>query len=52
MLVACENREGYEDKGEIDILVARKRVSDKEWEISRVWKNDYLTYGRSMNPVF
>lgn len=51
-LVACENRDTYDDKGEMDIVVSRKILSNEYWEVSRVWKNNNLTYGRSMNPVF
>lgn len=52
MLVASENRDSYDDKGEIDIVLARKGEKDSDWEIRRIWQNESMTYGRSMNPVF
>lgn len=51
LLVACENRQENEDKGEIDILVARKEETDESFEIKNIFKYDNVS-GRSMNPAF
>jgi len=51
LLVSCENRQEKDDRGEIDILVARKGINSNTFEIRRVFKNEDQT-GRSMNPVF
>lgn len=51
LLLSCENRDEELDKGEMDILIARKAKKDVQWEIRRVVKQSD-DYGRSMNPVF
>lgn len=51
LLLSCENRDEELDKGEMDILIARKSEDDTQWEVRRVIKQDD-SYGRSMNPVF
>jgi len=51
VLVSCENREKPGDKGEIDILVSRKKKNNDVLEIKRVYEYDN-NKGRSMNPVF
>lgn len=51
LLVSCENREKAEDRGKIDILIARKVHGVDCFEIRKVFEyND--VQGRSMNPVF
>ena len=52
VLVSCENRSVFADKGEIDILVSRKERGDSVWRIRNVISQSSETYGRSMNPVF
>lgn len=52
ILVASENRETALDKEEIDIVLSRHTEAGSGWNISRIWRNDSKTYGRSMNPVF
>ena len=52
ILVSCENRSEAQDKGEIDILVAKKKVGDTIWHIRKVLSHDSKSYGRYMNPVF
>ena len=52
LLVASENRVSTEDRDEIDIVISRRLDNNSSWEIRRVWKNDSMSYGRSMNPVF
>lgn len=51
LLVSCENREKPEDRGKIDILLARKARNDDTYEIRRVFDFD-SNNGRTMNPVF
>lgn len=51
MLISSENRESLEDKGKIDVLIARKACEDEKWTIKRVFSYDE-TLGRFMNPVF
>ena len=52
ILVAFENREFFYDKGEIDILVARKEYGDTIFNIRKVVAYSKSTYGRTMNPIF
>lgn len=51
LLISCENRSAVEDKGEIDVLLARKDTTNKIWEYQKVFCND-STKGRVMNPIF
>jgi len=51
VLVACENRAKNEDKGEIDILIARKEQLSDFFEIRKVYSYNEML-GRSMNPSF
>lgn len=51
LLASCENREKAEDRGKIDILVARKEKNEEAFEIRRVFEYNDIS-GRSMNPVF
>ena len=51
ILLACENRQSWEDRGEIDIVIARKRIGEIEWEKQVLFEmNDGK--GRTMNPIF
>lgn len=51
LLVSCENRAIIDDKGEIDILIARKEVGKTFFEIRKVFS--YVAdKGRVMNPIF
>lgn len=51
LLLSCENRDEELDKGEMDILVARKTKDDGKWDIKKVVKQSDF-YGRSMDPIF
>lgn len=51
LLLSCENRDEELDKGEMDILVARKTKDDVKWDIKKVVKQSD-DYGRSMDPIF
>ncbi len=50
-LVSCENRSIVADKGEIDVLVARKDSINNTWDYQKVFANDSVR-GRVMNPIF
>ncbi len=50
-LVSCENRSIVADKGEIDVLVARKDSINNIWDYQKVFAND-PDRGRVMNPIF
>ena len=50
-LVSCENRSIVADKGEIDVLVARKDSINNIWDYQIVFANDPVK-GRVMNPIF
>lgn len=52
ILMSCESRSEIEDKGEIDILVARLERNNNVWHIRKVIPHDENNYGRSMNPIF
>lgn len=51
LLVSCENRESSDDRGKIDIIIARRDKDNGCFEIRRVFKYNENS-GRSMNPVF
>lgn len=51
ILVSCENRSEVADKGEIDILLARKSCEESDWDYQKVFINDSIR-GRYMNPIF
>jgi hypothetical protein len=50
-LVACDNRDINNDKGDIDILLARKEKNSSNWTISKVFLSNSRN-GRSMSPQF
>ena len=50
-LVACDNRDINNDKGDIDILLARKEINSSIWTISKVFLSNSRD-GRSMSPQF
>ena len=51
ILVACENRQILDDKGDIDILLARKVDKGISWDKQILFKMEDGK-GRSMNPIF
>ena len=51
-LVAVENRAASWDKGQMDILVARKEFYDTLWSSRLVIPYDSIRNRRSMNPAF
>lgn len=51
LLISCENRNIVADKGEIDILIARKDTANSDWQYQTVFTNDSAK-GRVMNPIF
>lgn len=50
-LISCENRSIVADKGEIDVLLARKDTIHRIWQYQTVFYNDSVK-GRVMNPIF
>jgi len=51
LLISCENRNIVADKGEIDVLLARKGTANSDWQYQTVFTNDSAK-GRVMNPIF
>lgn len=54
MLVACENRDIFDDTGPIDVLVSRRSNLADDWVVTKEFCYDYpkMDHSRSMNPTF